>query len=176
MTMLAPLTLDVRDELRRGGEPLPRILEAVGKLEPGQPLRLLTTFEPIPLYHVLGRKGFGHVASHHGEGEWEILFTPGQASASETPKRQPDANRTETVAHTDWPNPKTTLDNRGLMPPEPMIRILLTLEELAPGEVLEAINERNPVFLYPELEARGAAIKVEQRDDGAFRLLIRRGG
>jgi uncharacterized protein (DUF2249 family) len=176
MTTLAPLTLDVRDELRRGGEPLPKILEAVGKLAPGQPLRLLTTFEPIPLYHVLGRKGFGHVASHHGEGEWEILFTPGQAPANEAPKRQPDAKNPAPVARPDWPKPKTMLDNRRLMPPEPMIRILQTLEQLGPGEVLEAINERNPVFLYPELEARGAAIMVEQRDDGAFRLLIRRGG
>ncbi len=55
MTVLTPLTLDVRPELRHGGEPLPRILQAVAQLEPDQPLRLLTTFEPIPLYAVLGR-------------------------------------------------------------------------------------------------------------------------
>jgi uncharacterized protein (DUF2249 family) len=56
-----------------------------------------------------------------------------------------------------------------------MIRILGALEHLAPGEVLEAINEREPMFLYPELEARGAAIQVEKQPDGAVRLLIRRG-
>jgi uncharacterized protein (DUF2249 family) len=54
------------------------------------------------------------------------------------------------------------------------MRILDSLEHLGPGEVLEAINERDPVFLYPELEARGAAIRVEKRDDGVH-LLIRRG-
>jgi uncharacterized protein (DUF2249 family) len=57
-----------------------------------------------------------------------------------------------------------------------MIRILDTLEHLGAGEVLEAINEREPMFLYPELEARGAAIQVEERPDGAVKLLIRRGG
>ena len=57
-----------------------------------------------------------------------------------------------------------------------MIRILETLEHLAAGEVLEAINEREPMLLYPELEARGAVIQVEKQPDGMFRLLIRRGG
>jgi uncharacterized protein (DUF2249 family) len=57
-----------------------------------------------------------------------------------------------------------------------MIRILETLERLAAGEVLEAINEREPMLLYPELEARGAVIQVEKQRDGTFRLLIRRGG
>ena len=49
MTAPAPLTLDVRPELRNGGEPFARIMQAVGDLAPGQALRLLATFEPIPL-------------------------------------------------------------------------------------------------------------------------------
>ena len=42
--MSEPFTLDVRAELRGGGEPLPRILKAVGALAPGQALRLLVPF------------------------------------------------------------------------------------------------------------------------------------
>jgi uncharacterized protein (DUF2249 family) len=171
----APLTLDVRTELRNGGEPLPQILQAVTRLQPEQPLRLLTTFEPIPLYAVLGRKGFGHVASRHREGDWEILFTPNGASANGVREQRPAA-AAASASSADWPPPKDFLDNRGLLPPEPMIRILDALEHMAPGEVIEAINEREPMFLYPELEARGAAIQVEKQPDGAARLLIRRGG
>ena len=52
-----------------------------GSFEAGQTLRLLTTFEPIPLYAVLGQKGFSHVASRHGEGDWEILFIPDEREA-----------------------------------------------------------------------------------------------
>ncbi len=173
MTMLTPLTLDVRPELRHGGEPLPRILQAVAQLEPDQPLRLLTTFEPIPLYAVLGRKGFGHIATCHGKGEWEILFAPGDPPQNDAGK--PHSAPAHIASAAAWPPPKVLLDSRGLQPPEPMIRILDALEHLAAGEVLEAINEREPMFLYPELEARGAAIEVVKQADGGVRLLIRRG-
>lgn len=175
MEAATPLTLDVREQLRSGGEPLPAILQAIGRLEGGQPLRLLATFEPIPLYAVLGRKGFRHQATRHGEGDWEILFSPGHALAGLRPQKKAASAPDRIAEDADWPAPKTALDNRGLHPPEPMIRILDALEHLGAGEVLEAINEREPMFLYPELEQRGAEIKVEKQPGGAFRLLIRRG-
>lgn len=168
--MVEPLTLDVREELRRGGEPLSRILQAVSSLAPGQALRLLATFEPLPLYAVLGRKGFGHQAVRRGEGDWEVLFSPDVMSPPSPPPKTPGLQRAATA---DWPAPSTVLDNRGLQPPEPMVRILDALEHLGPGQVLEALNERDPVFLYPELQARGAAIHTEKVSEGV-RLLIRR--
>lgn len=172
MTQAAPLTLDVRPELRAGGEPFPQIMQALSNLEPGQALRLLATFEPIPLYAVLGRKGFAHHAVRNGEADWEVLFTPDPTSAREPRQPQPVAGSRD---HTDWPAPGQVLDNRGLQPPEPMVRILSALELLAAGEVIEAWNDREPLLLYPELEARGAAIQVSQEVSGV-RLLIRRGG
>ncbi len=171
MTAVEPMTLDVREELRNGGEPLPRIMQSLHSLAPGQPLRLLATFEPLPLYAVLGKKGYGHDARRIGEGDWEVLFTPGAATAATAPAKAPAAP----ADASEWPDPSTELDNRGLHPPEPLVRILDALERLDAGEVLHAINERDPVFLYPELEARGAAIRVDKRDDGVH-LLIRRGG
>ncbi|MGH8296186.1 MAG: DUF2249 domain-containing protein [Steroidobacteraceae bacterium] len=168
--MLEPLTVDVRAELRSGGEPLPRILAAVKTLAPGQALRLLATFEPLPLYAVLGRKGFGHTAKRHAEGDWEVIFAPQSARAGEPAARPPAA---AVAPVSNWPRPKTYLDNRGLLPPEPMVRILDALEHLGAGDVLEALNEREPVFLYPELQARGAAIHTEKTGEGV-RLLIRR--
>ncbi len=172
--MTEPLTLDVRDELRTGGEPLPRILQAVKALAPGQALRLLATFEPLPLYAVLGRQGFGHAATRRGEGDWEVLFEPRATGASQPPAKGASPAATVTSI-TGWPNPSTYLDNRGLLPPEPMMRILDALEHLRAGEVLEALNEREPVFLYPELHARGATIHTEKTGEGV-RVLIRRAG
>lgn len=172
MTAVEPLTLDVREELRNGGEPLPRIMQTLRNLAPDQPLRLLATFEPLPLYAVLSKKGFGHSSKRVGEGDWEVLFTPGTATA---PGPAPQAVAASAAASGAWPVPGTFLDNRGLHPPEPLMRILDALEHLEEGGVLEAVNERDPVFLYPELEARGAAIRVDKRDDGVY-LLIRRGG
>ena len=46
--------LDVRPTLRNGGEPFQEIMEAIGALEPGQGVRLLATFKPVPLFSVLG--------------------------------------------------------------------------------------------------------------------------
>jgi uncharacterized protein (DUF2249 family) len=172
MSEAAPLTLDVRPELRAGGEPFPRIIQALDSLEPGQSLRLLATFEPIPLYAVLGRKGFAHRSVHHGEADWEILFTPDPGAAAPRAPRPAAGNHAGDGA--GWPAPIQVLDNRGLQPPEPMVRILTALEGVDSGEVIEAWNDREPLLLYPELEARGAAIRTSQEADGV-RLLIRRG-
>lgn len=170
MVNIEALTLDVREELRKGGEPLPLILGAVDALKPGQSLRLLATFEPLPLYAVLARKGFAHSARHLGEGDWEVLFTPGAADSHARIDKPQCVTAGPSTA--GWPAPSVHLDNRGLQPPEPLVRILDALEHLGPGEVLEAINERDPVFLYPELEARGAAIHTDKQADGVH-LLIR---
>ncbi len=119
-------------------------------------------------------KGLPTQATRHGEGDWEILFAPGQEPAGKGRKTANGADH-RTVDTTDWPPATTFLDNRDLQPPEPMVRILDALEHLGPGEVLQAINEREPIFLYPELELRGAAIQVRKQEDGSVRLLIRRG-
>lgn len=169
--MIEPLTLDVREELRRGGEPLSRILQAVKELGPGQALRLLATFEPLPLYAVLGSKGFGHSATKLGEGDWEVTFTPEAAAV----RQSGSAKASSDASAAGWPKPSTYLDNRGLEPPAPLVRILDALERLGAGEVLEALNERDPVFLYPELQARGAAIHTD-KVSGGVRILIRRAG
>ncbi|MGB3864563.1 MAG: DUF2249 domain-containing protein, partial [Xanthobacteraceae bacterium] len=70
------MDVDVRPTLRAGGEPFGEIMAAVTKLQPGQGLRLLATFEPVPLFHVLGSKGFSHEAREIGGGDWEVLFSP----------------------------------------------------------------------------------------------------
>ncbi|HEX6972080.1 MAG TPA: DUF2249 domain-containing protein [Limnochordia bacterium] len=178
MTAPEPLTLDVRQDLREGKEPFGRIMAAVAQLAPGQSLRLLATFEPIPLLKVLGAKGFSHKARRIGEGDWEVLFTPKGATEGGGSDSAQTGGAAETPAPEDsdaaWPAPVKTLDNRGLLPPEPMVRILEALEHLRPGEVLEVFNDRRPHFLYPELEKRRHAVRTEELEEGV-RLLIRCG-
>lgn len=186
------VTLDVREDLRRGEEPLEKILATVERLRPGESLRLRTTFEPIPLFRVMERRGFTHEARQIAPGDWEVLFRPmaaaaphGEGAAGPAPRKAQDAEGGTRPAHTDgggadgaggaWPSPAAHLDNRGLPPPEPMIRVLESLETLAPGEVLEVLNDREPVFLYPELAARGYAVRTERLAEGV-RLHIRKGG
>lgn len=48
-----------------------------------------------------------------------------------------------------------SLDNRGLPPPEPMVRILDAVEALRAEDELRVLMDREPLLLYPELERRG---------------------
>src|SRR5215475_15717920 len=57
--------LDVRDNIRRGEEPFARIMAAVKELAGDQALVLRVPFEPIPLYEVLGKRGFAHSTERH---------------------------------------------------------------------------------------------------------------
>lgn len=59
------------------------------------------------------------------------------------------------------------LDNRGLEPPQPMIRTLEKLEALSDGDVLTIHNDRVPVYLLPQLLDLGASYTVDEQDDGS---------
>ncbi|UCI22940.1 DUF2249 domain-containing protein (plasmid) [Mesorhizobium sp. B2-1-8] len=167
--------LDVRQILREGGEPFTAIMEAVAALVPGQRLRLLATFKPIPLFHVLGSRGFEPSAREIGSGDWEVTFTPaaGQSSGAVTePKSAADGIG---AANETWSTPVVELDNRDLEPPEPMVRTLEGVEALSPGQTLAALLPREPVFLLEELEARGHRWRGALRPEGDYRIVIRRG-
>jgi hypothetical protein len=83
-TMAAPslLTLDVRDILKAGGEPFTKIMQTVDALLPGQGLRLLATFKPVPLFGVMAQRGFDHTEREIGGGDWEVTFMPSLQKAN----------------------------------------------------------------------------------------------
>lgn len=64
------------------------------------------------------------------------------------------------------------LDNRGLSPPEPMLRILMALDALEPGGKIVAKMDRRPMFLFPELDERGCTYTCDPDDEGGFLLVI----
>ncbi|RHW42303.1 DUF2249 domain-containing protein [Neobacillus notoginsengisoli] len=64
------------------------------------------------------------------------------------------------------------LDNRGLEPPQPMMRTLATLETLKENETLTIFNDRRPMFLYEQLEELGYKQKTEEQKDGSFKIEI----
>jgi tRNA 2-thiouridine synthesizing protein A len=64
------------------------------------------------------------------------------------------------------------LDNRGLEPPQPMMRTLAALEKLKSGETLTIINDRRPMFLYEQLVELGYSYETVERDDGSFEITI----
>ena len=62
-------TLDVREI---DGEPFGDIMSAVEDLSPGETLTLLNSFEPVPLYDVLERRGYSHETTRIDADLWRI--------------------------------------------------------------------------------------------------------
>lgn len=71
-----PFELDARPLFAAGRPPLVPILNAVNRLEPGQALRLIAPFEPLPLFDLLAERGFTPESRERDDGAWEILFRP----------------------------------------------------------------------------------------------------
>jgi len=157
--------VDVRDDIRRGEEPFARIMAAVKRTAPGQALVLRAPFEPIPLYDVLGRRGFAHWTERHAADDWSVWFYRdgrGATAAAAPAAPAPAAARA------------VTLDVRGLEPPMPMMLVLERLDTLGAGEELDVIHDRRPVFLYPQLDDRGFAHETDEPEPGTVRIRIRR--
>lgn len=70
-----PLVLDVREDIAAGREPFSKIMAAVRSLAPAQPLVLVNSFEPVPLYGVLEQQGFAHQTDRAPDGAWRVTFT-----------------------------------------------------------------------------------------------------
>jgi TusA-related sulfurtransferase len=149
------IDVDVREDLRRGIEPFSRIMQAQITIPEQGVMRLRATFEPIPLYTVLGKHGFTHWTERLADDDWRVWFYRGDVDAA---------------ADDDL----VILDVRGLEPPEPMTRTLEALEELPAGKSLLQVNARVPQFLLPLLEERGFEYVLVSEQPNEVRGLIRR--
>lgn len=142
--------LDVREMLAKGQEPFRLITGTAREVGEGEVMRLLTNFEPVPLFDALGKLGFSHWSDRLDGDDWAIFFHRDAAPAS--PDMPPSA------APVDWDLPavaEVTIDVTELVPPEPMIRILRALEELPEGARLLVHHVRRPMHLYDRLNEMG---------------------
>ena len=154
--------VDVRDDIRRGEEPLARIMKAVKDLGADEVLLLRAPFEPIPLYGVLGKRGFAHWTESRAADDWWVTFYRDAASPPAPPPASP-------------PGPASTVvDVRGLEPPHLLVRVLEALDRLPAGGELVVLHERRPVFLYPQIDERGFAHETDEPSAGVIRIRIRR--
>lgn len=168
------VTLDVRDELRAGREPFGMIMQTVAGLAEDQDLLLIAPFEPVPLFGVLGQRGYSHRSSPAPDGGFQVLFSR-QLSAADAPE---SAATPPSFSDGTRPacggSPVLDVDARGLEPPQPMVKVLEALGQLPEGARLRARTDRRPMHLYAQLEDRGFTGESEQQADGSFVTLIRR--
>lgn len=159
-----PFFLDVRPALAEGREPLDDILDMARRVPDGGTLTLEVPFNPIPLRRMLNEAGFQDDAHQISPGHWRVTFR----RTNEPIKETPGAAR---IWHTGG---SIHIDVRGLPPPEPMVEILKLLDSCPSVSMVVVHHERDPAFLYPELDARGWLHRLDQDDSEGVMLFLSR--
>ncbi len=163
--------LDVRPYLRKKLEPFQMIMDAVKQLDKEDTFVLHATFKPTPLIGVMKTKGFAAKMERIQKDHWIVTFV--HKSRKDTFQESETQNPTQPAAADNGSEPKAyELDNRGLEPPQPMMRTLGRLESCRPGDKVIIHNDRVPLFLLEELNALGYPYAIDERPDGSAKVTI----
>lgn len=164
------IEFDVRPIIDAGSDPLRLITEKVKALPKGSVLKIINSFEPLPLILLLKKQGFEYYADKINEQLVETYFYK---------KEGAEILLNEATSATDWDDcikffsdKIQTIDVRNLEMPKPMLTILDALEHLPSEAALFVYHKRIPVFLLPELKERKFDYRIKEISDGEVHLLI----
>lgn len=164
--------LDVRPVIDSGRDPFSDIMNFIKELKDDEIFLLVNSFEPIPLYSVLGKKGFEHYTEKN-ENVFKVYFyksVPGESTNINSSEGFNENN-----GQTDITN-VIEIDVRKLEPPEPMIKILEMLEQVDEKTLLLVHHHREPMMLYPKLEERGYQAVSNKIEENYYKVVITKKG
>ena len=166
------IELDVRSIIESGKDPLDIIVKKVKSLETGAVLKIINSFEPTPLMHLLGKQGFESYAETISD---ELVNTYFYKKGDLT--ILPENNKTDYSKGWEeilnrFKDKLVTIDVRALEMPLPMHTILETLNKLSNDKALFVYHKRIPVFLLPELEEQQFSYRIKEISDAEVHLLI----
>ncbi len=166
------VSLDVRNMLAEGNDPLRLIQQKVKELRRDQVLKIINTFEPTPLILLLEKQGFETYVDVVDEQQIETYFyrrNAGESSQSETDVHE--KNDWEQIFKT-YEDRLEDLDVRHLEMPGPMMAILEKLEMMPADKALYVYHKRIPVFLLSELKDRNFDYRIKEVSNSEVYLLI----
>jgi uncharacterized protein (DUF2249 family) len=164
--------IDARPLMAKGEEPFNAIMKTAKDIPSGSVFRLIVGFEPLPLYDALAKQGFAHFAVD-SDGAWTVLFYRLPGAVVKTPA----AHKTANLPPLDWDShasAEVTIDVSELVPPEPMVKILQTLETLPANGRLLVHHVRRPIHLYDRLNEMGYAHDTRELKPGQVEVLIQK--
>ncbi len=166
------IELDVRAVIESGKDPLDIIVKKVKTLQTGAVLKIINSFEPTPLRHLLGKQGFQSYSETISDDLVNTYFYK-ESEINVLAKNK------ETDYATGWDeilnrfkDQLETIDVRALEMPLPMHTILEALETLSMDKALFVYHKRIPVFLLPELEEQQFSYRIKEISDAEVHLLI----
>ena len=163
--------MDVRPVLEAGNDPLAMIMDILRSMRPGEILRIINTFEPIPLTMLLEKQGYQAYSEIAGEDlVYTYLYNPDKLNRVESELKLEDTGWDEIVVRLG--DRLKAIDVRMLEMPLPMLTILEHLENLGSDEGLFVYHRRIPVFLLPELQERKFDYRIKEISDTEVHLLI----
>lgn len=169
--------LDVRPYLRKKIEPFQFIMDTVKTLGQDDVFKLHATFKPTPLFGVLKMKGLVGKAEQIDKDHWISTFVHKKNKhwlEIENDNIPDEKNISSDVSNVSRERKTIHLDNRGLEPPQPMVRTLAALEKAQPGDIVCIHNDRVPVFLLEELRNLNYPFTVEEQPDGSAKVSIQK--
>lgn len=169
--------LDARSFLEQSLDPLKDILQITNLMEIGERLKVINSFEPLPLIYLLADKGYLHHTDVVDEQLVVTWFekTTAEKVAAEVPDEQADEQELFDRVFYQFPGNKIRyVDVRHLEMPQPMLQILDNVEHLNKDELLYVHHKKLPVYLLPELEKKGLLFVVNHKSATELDLLIYR--
>ncbi|WP_207422975.1 DUF2249 domain-containing protein [Desertivirga brevis] len=168
--------LDVRPVISANQDPLKIILQQIERLNENQCLKLINSFEPLPLISLLGKKGYESYTERVTE---NVVITYFKKSARK-PKEDKKPDETCLLdAFISFDNMLARyrgklkeIDVRHLEMPGPMVTILEQLETLKYDEALFVHHKKVPVYLIPHLSDKGFEYLIQEENSGKISLLI----
>ncbi len=166
------IDLDVREDLAAGKDPLTLILAKIKAVQAGEALKVINTFEPIPLIKMLEKKGFAIYVDRLSKDWVETYFykQTNDATIDVQPNENSDSGWDEVVLR--FVDKLVKVDVRELEMPQPMHTILAELENLPKDTALFVYHKRIPVFLLPELAERALDYRIKEIGEGEVQLII----
>jgi uncharacterized protein (DUF2249 family) len=160
---MEPIVIEVKSLLKSGLPLFAHMMDTIDQLKPGQGLVIKSTFNPRPLVSQMKRRGY----LVHQEKIGKILMTTFTAPAHQTKMlvhRPVEQAIRGGVEH--------DLDNRGLVPPEPMQRTMALLGQVPVHDVVVIHNDRVPIFLLNQLDEEGFPYETLSGEDDSATVRI----
>ena len=163
--------LDVRPVIESGKDPFNIIMGKIKQLQNGEVLKLVNSFEPVPLIQILSKQGFEYYVENIDESQVNTFFhKTTSAKTVEVTGKKTGEDWSQVLGR--FKNNLITVDVRHLEMPLPMMTILEALEKLPPGQALFVYHKRIPMFLLPELAERKFDYRINEINGGEVHLLI----